>query len=55
MDSTSNIFARRARMSTTGIASAIAVTVAAVASVLYSAGHHASDVAKVEGPIHSAN
>lgn len=53
IDTTSNTFARRARLSTAAIALAIAVTAAAVAAVLYSAGDPQVAEYKVDSPIHN--
>lgn len=51
MDTTTNTFARRARLSTAAIAVAIAVTVAAAAAVLYSTGNPRIAEYKLESPI----
>jgi hypothetical protein len=51
MDTASNTFARRARLSTAAIAVAVAVTVAAVAAVLYSAGDRRVADHKLDSPI----
>lgn len=51
IDTTTNTFARRARLSTASIALAIAVTAAAVAAVLYSTGGPQVAEYKVDSPI----
>ncbi|MBL8883689.1 MAG: hypothetical protein JNL45_11630 [Hyphomicrobium sp.] len=53
MNTTSNTFARRARLSTTSIALAIALTAAAVAAVLYSNGTTELGGYKLDSPIRS--
>lgn len=53
METTSHSFARRARLSTAAIALAVAVTVAAIAAVFYTAGEeHMADY-KLDSPITS--
>lgn len=52
MDMTSNTFARRVRLSTSSIALALAVTMAAVLAVLYSSGgRHEMAQTKVQVPV----
>ena len=51
MDTTSNTFARRARLSTAYIAFAVAVTVAAAAAIIYSIGVPSGSDYKIETPI----
>lgn len=53
MDTTSNTFARRARLSTAYIAVAVVVTVAAATAVLYSTGRPTSPDFKIVSPITS--
>jgi len=52
MDTSSNTFARRARLSTAAIVLAIALTAAAVTAVLYSTGTTELAGYQVDGPIH---
>ncbi|MEZ5901302.1 MAG: hypothetical protein R3D51_17620 [Hyphomicrobiaceae bacterium] len=53
MDTTSNTFARRARLSTAAIALAVALTAAAVAAVMYSSGKTELAGYQLDSPIHA--
>jgi hypothetical protein len=51
IDTTSNSFARRARLSTAAIALAVSLTVVAIAAVLYSWGSASLSEYQLENPI----
>ena len=53
MDMITHTFARRARLSRAAIMSAIAVTIAALAAILYSVGEAPAGDLKIESPIRS--
>ena len=53
METTSHSFARRARLSTAAIALAVAVTLAAIAAVMYAAGDEHLAEYKLDSPISS--
>ncbi len=55
MDTSSNTFARRAKLSTAAIALAVAVTVAAVAAVMLASGDRHLAGYQLESPIRNLN